>query len=314
MLANYQNKRFAIFSVFLPILFHFISPIGYAETNKSVITIPLPIHKKTTTKSRTKKRIIRKQNITETVNSKDKKLFSLPYQYINNFLTSSKMSLRKLWPSNNKATKQLNEAYTKEVAKFFNISPKSLKILPIKAYQQTEEYTCGPAALMTLLHYYGKLPAKAMNPKTELRIAKELRTSAAAGTSQKKMVNWLTTHGFKVFSGMNGSLNLLRLSLKQGIPVLVHWIDWGGHWVIFSGYYAGGKSVNDDEDLMFFADPSALYTNVQTINNLTIFNPNRFTMMWFTETGENKSYIIAIPSKKPNNIFIRSLKKQVGNY
>ena len=34
------------------------------------------------------------------------------------------------------------------------VESEHLKMLPIRAFQQTTSYTCGPAALITLLEYY----------------------------------------------------------------------------------------------------------------------------------------------------------------
>jgi predicted double-glycine peptidase len=204
-------------------------------------------------------------------------------------------------PVLNKSTIR-DENYSDLIANFYELkSAKKLVLLKIKGYQQTEDYTCGPASVMSLMHYYDMLKDEEMNKKTELRISKEMGTSKIKGTSPKQMGAWLKRHGFKVQSGENGTIGMLQQNLKKGIPTLVEWIDWGGHWVIVAGYNAEGKSPSEDKDTIFFADPSAHFDNVKHINGITPFNPDRFTAMWFDAQYFNPGhlikgiYIIAVP-------------------
>ena len=94
-------------------------------------------------------------------------------------------------------------------------------LLPVRAYQQTTSYTCGPAVLITLLRFY-------QQDGEEMRIAREAKCSPAKGTSPENMVAWLREHNFDVTWGENGSLDLLRANLERGEPTIVEWIDWGG--------------------------------------------------------------------------------------
>jgi len=158
---------------------------------------------------------------------------------------------------------------------------KNLSYLPIKGYQQTEEYSCGPAMVMSLLRYYHKLSAAEMTKATELRIAKEMGTSLDTGTSPQQIIRWLKRYGFKVKVGTGGNLALLQHNLRQGIPTLVEWIDWGGHWVIVAGYYQGGTTLDAGKDTIFFADSAAHYANVTNPDGITAFNADRFNSMWF---------------------------------
>ncbi|MBI5448623.1 MAG: peptidase C39 family protein [Gammaproteobacteria bacterium] len=191
--------------------------------------------------------------------------------------------------------------YQKSIAQFYNIhNTQNLTLLEVKAYQQTTNYSCGPAAIMSLLHYYHKLSDRDMNAKTELRIAKEMGSSTTLGSSSKQMATWLSQHGFEVKYGTQGTLHLLQNSLKQGIPILVDWIDWGGHWVVVTGYHATSKNNQDGNDLLFLADSSAHYDSVPSLNNLITFNADRFSTMWFDSENDKTqlikgSYIIAVP-------------------
>jgi predicted double-glycine peptidase len=108
------------------------------------------------------------------------------------------------------------ESYSQNIAKFYGItSTKNLKILKIIGYQQTLDWTCGPAAVMSLLYYYGKLPAKELNQVTELRIAKEMGTSVKIGTSAHQIIRYLNKHGFKAKLKYHGTLSQLQANLKR---------------------------------------------------------------------------------------------------
>ncbi len=191
-------------------------------------------------------------------------------------------------------------------ANYYEMKPNPYYIsLGVKGYQQTTYYTCGPAAVMSLLHWYGKLPASAMTATTEMRIAKEMGTGALTsprpGTTSKQMVEWLNANGFSAIAGTNGTLEMIRANLKQGIPMLVEWIDWGGHWVVATGYYAEYESPSKGCDTIFFADPAAHWTTSHNPDGVSSFNAWRFRDMWFDaqylDPGKlvRNVYIIAIP-------------------
>ena len=144
-------------------------------------------------------------------------------------------------------------------------------LLPLTAFQQTTDYTCGPACLVSLLRYYHR-------DGDELQIAAQALCTKDAGTSPQNMAAWLEHHGFKVSWGENGSIDLLRANLARGVPTLVEWIDWGGHWVIVVGYDTRGTPQTDD-DLLIFADPWDRLDGVA--DGLTTFNAERIESMWF---------------------------------
>src|SRR5579862_9876418 len=68
------------------------------------------------------------------------------------------------------------------------------KQLHCNTYMQTTSYTCGPAAVMTLMSYYGKLNSSSLNKQTELTIAKEMGADEN-GTTLSEMTSWLKGHG-----------------------------------------------------------------------------------------------------------------------
>lgn len=171
-------------------------------------------------------------------------------------------------------------------------TPHKLKLLNIQAYQQTEDYTCGPAAVMSLMQFYGMLNPKEMTHETELRIAKEMGVSKEFGASPQQIAAWLVHHDFAVESGVNGTVDMLRENVQQGIPTLVEWIDWGGHWAVMTGYYMKNSVPNENEDTLLLADPSADEGNFKSINGIIRFKPNRFASMWFDAQYINPGQIV----------------------
>jgi len=184
----------------------------------------------------------------------------------------------------------------KNVVKTFGLpNDKNIKLLDIKDHQQTTDYTCGPAAVMSLLNYYGKLDDSKMNHATELELAKEMGTNDDYGTTAKNIAQWLEKHNFEVKYGTKGDIKLLYESIDKGIPVLVDWIDWGGHWTLVSGYQKLGKTIDDDKDTLFMVDPAVHFNNVKTVYGLSAINPDRFQYMWQDSEGTKGIFVIAYP-------------------
>jgi ABC-type bacteriocin/lantibiotic exporter with double-glycine peptidase domain len=179
--------------------------------------------------------------------------------------------------------------------------------LGVKGYQQTTEYTCGPAAVMSLMRWYNIIDDRLLNHPYEMRIAKEMGTgnitSNEPGTTPQQMEKWLKKNGFEVILGYDGTLELLRDYLKKGIPTLVVWIDWGGHWVVVTGYHASAESPEKGIDTIFFADPAVQWSTVNNPDGISSFCATRFQDMWFDAQYLHKGhlmrnvYIVAIPMK-----------------
>ncbi len=166
-----------------------------------------------------------------------------------------------------------------------------LTLLPLRAYQQTTSYTCGPATLITLLRFYHR-------DGDEMTIAKEAKCTPGKGTNPQNMVAWLEGHGFDVKWGEKGTLEMLRENLAKGIPTIVEWIDYGGHWVTVVGYDTMGTESPRD-DVIYFADPADGVDG--TRDGLTSFNARRFNAMWFDaflfDRPMFKVYITAVPKE-----------------
>ena len=150
-------------------------------------------------------------------------------------------------------------------------SKPGLTMLNVNSYQQTTEYTCGPASVISLLRFYGR-------DGNEMSIANEMGTSTTNGTTPEQMTNWLNNNGFTASWQQYGSLDTLRNNLAANKPTLVEWSDWGGHWVLVIGYDTRGTSDLMD-DVIIFADPYDRHDD--NLDGVTWFNAQRFYYMWY---------------------------------
>lgn len=194
------------------------------------------------------------------------------------------------------------ESITLNINNFYALNPKNIKLLTVSGYQQTTNSTCGPAVVMSLMHYYNLLSKNQLTQATELKLAKEVKTNSHTGTKPKNMAIYLRHHNFNVKLGTNGTIDMLIKNIDHGIPTIVEWIDWGGHWVIITGYAINSNGKTQ----LILADPAVHYDNITSINGLNIFDADRFNSMWFDAQYFAPGhlvrgiYIVATPLHKSN--------------
>lgn len=164
-------------------------------------------------------------------------------------------------------------------------------------YEQTTEYTCGPAAALTVLYYYGDMA------HTEKELAEAMKTRPYPyGTNPRDMAAGLRSLGYTVrtsveekpFATYEAFRDFLVSELKNGHPVLVENVEWGGHWRVVIGYDDMGTSEVLD-DTLIFADPYD--TSDHQMDGYTIGNGERFYEMWFdyalfSEEQRNQPWVI----------------------
>ncbi|NOU47830.1 MAG: hypothetical protein HOO86_12315 [Bacteroidales bacterium] len=165
-------------------------------------------------------------------------------------------------------TPESNEYYVLNIKDF----PTTGKILlNVNSYQQTTDYSCGPAAIISLLRFLG-------HDGNEMTIVNEMGTSTTTGTNPEQMVAWMNDHRFIASWHEEGSLELIRENLSNNIPTLIEWSDWGGHWVLVVGYDTRNNDLLSD-DVIIFADPYDYHDDSR--DGLTWFNAERFYYMWY---------------------------------
>lgn len=183
---------------------------------------------------------------------------------------------------------------------FYNMPSTDTRIiLPhYPTYQQTTEYSCGPAAALTVLHYYGN------HDFDEATLIKRMKTKPRIGTSLSNMAKFFRDIGWKVQSSLDRPTmdefafqKFVLRNLAAGRPILVDNIEWGGHWRVIIGVDTMGTE-NLYDDVLIFADPYDTSDHKQY--GYTIGSLDRFYSMWFAhdllpKREHNQPWLIAMP-------------------
>lgn len=126
--------------------------------------------------------------------------------------------------------------------------------LQVPLARQATGYTCGVAALQSVLHYFGK-------PFRQDVLADALGSSPEQGTNYKRMAAFAQANGLACVAREGMSPDLLRSLINEGKPVMIALQAWAasgtdystawddGHYVIVVGY---------DDATFYFMDPSVL--------------------------------------------------------
>jgi predicted double-glycine peptidase len=119
---------------------------------------------------------------------------------------------------------------------------------------QAYDYTCGVAALQSILSYYGK-------SFRHDELAKVLEPDPKEGTHYRKVAEFARSHGFQVDVHAHMSLDDLKKLIDVHRPVMVllqAWPDspvtWLESWE--EGHYA--VAIGYDENHIYFMDPSII--------------------------------------------------------
>ena len=169
-------------------------------------------------------------------------------------------------------------------------------------YQQSREYTCGPAAALTVLYWYGD------TNYDEMSLAKGMKTQGyPIGTSLGNMVEFFEGIGWNVKSSLNTDKfssygdfrNFVLEPLAHGKPILVENVEWGGHWRVIIGYDNMGTESTLD-DMLIFVDSYDTSDHLQ--DGYTVGNGERFFSMWFDhsmlpEQERYQPWLIATPKE-----------------
>lgn len=180
----------------------------------------------------------------------------------------------------------------------------SLHILPkFETYQQTTEYSCGPASALMVLHHFGN------DDYNELDICKMAQTDEHEGTTAENLAG--------VFEGLGWDVELhadteMRIANKkdaetffvshidEGTPVMVDWVDWGGHWQVVIGIDTC-ENESPEDDVLIVADPYDVTDHYQ--EGYYTIPLARFFRMWREGSAGDKAaayeqpYIVASPAK-----------------
>jgi hypothetical protein len=205
-----------------------------------------------------------------------------------------------------------NSPYFKSLD-FYNMqSSGTLTLLShYKTYQQTMDYTCGPAAALTVVEHFKGAPLD-----DEMAIAKIMGTglpeSSHPGTTVTGMNTYFKKIGWTVHSSvtdpgmtpkdMDDFKKFVLENLQRNVPIMVENVDWGGHWRVIIGYDTLGDK-EEDNDVLIMADPSDTTDHKQ--DGYNIVPASRFFHMWFDDhlfpqQERMKPWLTAEPPKAQN--------------
>ncbi|MEG0076211.1 C39 family peptidase [Anaerorhabdus sp.] len=167
---------------------------------------------------------------------------------------------------------------------FYNMeSTDTLTILPkFKTYQQTSEWSCGVVSALMVLNFYD-----ALGEYNESTLA-EFRTNGLdyAATSLESMIDIFEgVGGFEISSTYDYteenfediSLEFIQENIKNNIPMMVAWNDWGGHWQVIIGYDTMGTETTQD-DVIIVAD--SYDTTDHNQDGYGVYPAERFFYNW----------------------------------
>ncbi len=168
-------------------------------------------------------------------------------------------------------------------------SPLRTQLIQVPMARQATHYTCGVAALQSVLHYYG-------DDWRQDKLALAVKADSANGTNYRNMIRLCDSLGYTTKVHTNLSLDSLKVFIDGGFPMILAIQAWAespekyaeewnsGHYVVCIGY---------DPEKFYFMDPS-------TIGNYTFIPVNEFVDRWHDIDQEGiKLYNFALQISKP---------------
>lgn len=149
-----------------------------------------------------------------------------------------------------------------------------------ETYQQTTEYTCGAACALMVLNWFD---AKRYHEKL---LEQLIESKPGQGSTVENIADFFDLIGWNVerhaaqdlqFRSIEDFERFLVDYIDMGIPIMVDWVDWAGHWQVIIGIDTCGSDTPYD-DVLIFADPYDVTNHNQ--DGYYIFPLARFYSMW----------------------------------
>ena len=169
-------------------------------------------------------------------------------------------------------------------------------LIQMVGYHQQKDWTCGPASILMVEKYY--FPN---SPLTEAAIESPALTTEEMGTSLEGMRAYYAQAGWTLLVKENATTDDLLRAIRKGIPTIVGWCDWGGHWAVPVGYdLRRGKDVYWQDDQIIFRDPYDQTDDV--VDAYSDFSLWRFNDMWeeynYITPGRKNYHLLLVPVPK----------------
>lgn len=177
-------------------------------------------------------------------------------------------------------------------------------ISQFKTYQQTTEYTCGCAAAVMTLDHFGE------NSYDEMQIGELVEVHPTMGTSVEGLRDFFMNIGYEVdyhadtdyrFDTIESCEQYFLQQIDAGIPIMVNWVDWYGHWQVVIGLDTCGTESPYD-DVLILADSYDVTDHYQ--DGYYIYPFGRFFSMWREGPCAEKDvpyeqpFVVAYPADK----------------
>ncbi|MBQ6298402.1 MAG: C39 family peptidase [Selenomonadaceae bacterium] len=181
---------------------------------------------------------------------------------------------------------------------FYNMTSTDSRIIltHYPTYQQTTEFSCGPAAALTVLNYYGN------RDFDEATLIKRMDSKPEIGTSLANMVKFFKELDWDVQSNLDTPpmdefefQKFVMKNLSEGKPIIVENVEWGGHWRVIIGYDALSTPADLYDDVLIFAD--SYDTSDHDQDGYTIGSFDRFFWMWFDKHERPQAWLIVAPRR-----------------
>jgi len=133
-----------------------------------------------------------------------------------------------------------------------------------RIFRQSRPGYCGPAALLSVLRFYGL-------GISEHELVRRCRATIDKGTNHKNIIRGLRSLGWHGFWKENGTISELRYFIKQNKPVVVDWFaEDDGHYSVVIGL---------DRKFIYLADPEEGKKRKILIS--------KFKKIWFDFEGDS---------------------------
>lgn len=204
---------------------------------------------------------------------------------------------------------------------FYNMeNTDTLKILTnFKTVQQATEWSCGMASASMVMNWFDML-----GDETEMSLATHRGKSEFPGTlltGMEDVFNYMNDEydqdwvyftnkdlddpeGEESYIGdyclqagtMEEWYGLIPYLLENGIPMMIGWDEWGGHWQVIIGYDDMGTPEATQDDVLILADPYDTTDHNQ--DGYFIESFERLVYGWYTSYDEDNlhnEFIVAFP-------------------
>lgn len=168
------------------------------------------------------------------------------------------------------------------------------KLIRVPLTRQATDYTCGAAALQSVLGYYG-------DEIREGSLAKQLKSNSKIGTRYVEMERFAKQKGYAVEPKREMELASLQRYIDAGTPVICLIQAWAGKKVDYKTDWEDGHyvvAVGYDEKNMYFMDPS-------TLGNYTFIPIGEFLDRWHDRDGKTRLNHFGMTVSKGKAVFNR---------